>query len=119
MHRLLNIEKACLERVERGSSWVHRQRNVMAAPKKSPVAAALALFSVGRELIQLRRGVPLPTVRRLELADETTDDPAEAVSAADLLVIATPLSPYADNGRRIAPVLKQVATPMSPRSSRR
>jgi cyclohexadieny/prephenate dehydrogenase len=53
-----------------------------------------------------RRAETLATVRRLELADETTDDPAEAASDADLVVIATPLSAYADIGRRIAPALK-------------
>ena len=56
-----------------------------------------------------RRAETLATVRRLDLADETTDDPAEAASAADLVVIATPLSAYAEIGRRIAPVLKQGA----------
>jgi cyclohexadieny/prephenate dehydrogenase len=53
-----------------------------------------------------RRAETLATVRRLELADETTDDPAEAASDADLVVIATPLSAYAEIGRRIAPALK-------------
>src|SRR5580700_11380025 len=53
-----------------------------------------------------RRAETLDTVCRLELADETTDDPAEAASGADLVVIATPLSAYADIGRRIAPALK-------------
>jgi cyclohexadieny/prephenate dehydrogenase len=53
-----------------------------------------------------RRAETLATVCRLELADETTDDPAEAASGADLVVIATPLSAYADIGRRIAPALK-------------
>jgi cyclohexadieny/prephenate dehydrogenase len=48
----------------------------------------------------------LATVRRLELADETTDDPATAAAGADLVVIATPLSAYAEIGRRIAPALQ-------------
>jgi cyclohexadieny/prephenate dehydrogenase len=56
-----------------------------------------------------RRAETLAAVRRLELADETTDDPAEAASAADLVVIATPLSAYAEIGRRIAPALKEGA----------
>jgi cyclohexadieny/prephenate dehydrogenase len=43
-----------------------------------------------------RRAETLATVRRLELADETTDDPAAAASGADLVVIATPLSTYAE-----------------------
>jgi len=39
-----------------------------------------------------RRAETLDAVRRLGLADETTDDPAVAVAGADLVVIATPLS---------------------------
>ena len=60
-------------------------------------------------------------MRRLELADETTDDPAAAVEGADLVVIATPLSAYAEIGRRIAPALQPTArsSPMSVRSRRR
>jgi cyclohexadieny/prephenate dehydrogenase len=53
-----------------------------------------------------RRRETLAVVRRLALADKTTDDPAEAVQGADLVVIATPLSAYAKIGRRIRPVLK-------------
>jgi len=53
-----------------------------------------------------RRAETLATVRRLELADETTDDPGAAVDGADLVVIATPLSAYAEIGRRIAPALR-------------
>jgi cyclohexadieny/prephenate dehydrogenase len=56
-----------------------------------------------------RRSETLATVRRLELADETTDDPAAAAADADLVVLATPLSAYADIGRRIAPALKRGA----------
>jgi cyclohexadieny/prephenate dehydrogenase len=52
-----------------------------------------------------RRAETLATVRRLGLADETTDDPAAAVAGADLVVVATPLSAYGDIGRRIAPAL--------------
>jgi cyclohexadieny/prephenate dehydrogenase len=56
-----------------------------------------------------RRSETLAMVRRLELADETTDDPAAAAADADLVVLATPLSAYADIGRRIAPALKRGA----------
>ncbi|MBV8118735.1 MAG: prephenate/arogenate dehydrogenase family protein [Alphaproteobacteria bacterium] len=56
-----------------------------------------------------RRRETLAAVERLELADETTHDPAQAADGADLVVIATPLSAYAEIGRRIAPVLKQGA----------
>jgi cyclohexadieny/prephenate dehydrogenase len=56
-----------------------------------------------------RRPETLATVRRLALADATTDDPALAVQGADLVVIATPLSAYAELGRRIAPGLRDGA----------
>ena len=51
----------------------------------------------------------LETVRRLGLADQTSDDPAAAVTGADLVVIATPLSAYGEIGRRIAPALREGA----------
>jgi cyclohexadieny/prephenate dehydrogenase len=53
-----------------------------------------------------RRAETLEAARRLDLADETTDDPAAAAADADLVVIATPLSAYAEIGRRIAPALR-------------
>jgi cyclohexadieny/prephenate dehydrogenase len=53
-----------------------------------------------------RRAETLEAVRRLGIADETTDDPATAVEGADLVVLATPLSAYAEVARRIAPALK-------------
>ncbi|HVC57686.1 MAG TPA: prephenate/arogenate dehydrogenase family protein [Stellaceae bacterium] len=56
-----------------------------------------------------RRAETLDAVRRLELADETTDDPALAVAGADLVVIATPLSAYAEIAARIAPALRDGA----------
>src|SRR5204862_6371002 len=43
-----------------------------------------------------RRAETLEAVRRLGIADETTDDPAAAVRDADLVVLATPLSAYAE-----------------------
>jgi cyclohexadieny/prephenate dehydrogenase len=56
-----------------------------------------------------RRPETLATVRRLDLADAATDDPARAVEGADLVVIATPLSAYAEIGQRIGGVLKDGA----------
>ena len=53
-----------------------------------------------------RRPETLAAVRRLELADDATDDPAEAAAGADIIVIATPLSAYAAIGERIKPALK-------------
>jgi len=53
-----------------------------------------------------RHADTLASVRRLEIADETTDDPVAAVAGADLVVLATPLSAYAAIAARIAPALK-------------
>jgi cyclohexadieny/prephenate dehydrogenase len=53
-----------------------------------------------------RRRDTLDTVLRLGLAEEVTDDPAAAVKNADLVVVATPLSTYAEIGKAIAPALK-------------
>src|SRR5579862_3545051 len=52
-----------------------------------------------------RRIETLAAVRRLGIADETTDDPAAAVRGADLVVVATPLSAYAEIAAKIAPAL--------------
>ena len=56
-----------------------------------------------------RRAETLEAARRLGIADETTDDPAIAVRDADLVVLATPLSAYAEIGSRIAPALREGA----------
>jgi cyclohexadieny/prephenate dehydrogenase len=56
-----------------------------------------------------RRPETLAAVRRLDLADETTEDPARAAEGADLVVVATPLSAYAEIGRQIAPALRRGA----------
>jgi cyclohexadieny/prephenate dehydrogenase len=53
-----------------------------------------------------RRAETLAAVRRLDIADATTDDPAAAVAGADLVVLATPLSAYAALAKAIAPALK-------------
>jgi cyclohexadieny/prephenate dehydrogenase len=53
-----------------------------------------------------RRAETLAAVERLGIADATTDDPAAAVADADLVVLATPLSAYADIAGRIAPALR-------------
>jgi cyclohexadieny/prephenate dehydrogenase len=53
-----------------------------------------------------RRAETLAAVRRLEIADDTTDDPVAAVKGADLVVLATPLSTYAEIAAEIAPALK-------------
>jgi cyclohexadieny/prephenate dehydrogenase len=53
-----------------------------------------------------RRAETLAAVRRLNIADEATDDPAAAVAGADLVVLATPLSAYAEIAAKIGPALK-------------
>jgi len=73
----------------------------------SSLARALRRDSPGTSIVACaRRAETLAAVRRLELADETTDDPARAVAGADLVVIATPLSAYAEIGQRIAAALQ-------------
>jgi len=56
-----------------------------------------------------RREETLAAVRKLQIADQTTDDPVAAVAGADLVVLATPLSAYAGLAAQIAPALKQGA----------
>jgi cyclohexadieny/prephenate dehydrogenase len=76
----------------------------------SSLARALRRDSPGTTILACaRRAETLATVRRLELADQITDDPAEAAKGADLVVIATPLSAYPQIGERISPVLKDGA----------
>jgi cyclohexadieny/prephenate dehydrogenase len=73
----------------------------------SSLARALRRDSPGTSIVACaRRSETLAAVRRLDLADETTHDPAVAAVGADLAVIATPLSAYAEIGARIAPVLQ-------------
>ena len=74
----------------------------------SSLARVLRRESPGTRIIACARSAAtLDAARRLDLADETTDDPAAAVADADLVVIATPLSAYVEIGRRIAPALRQ------------
>ena len=76
----------------------------------SSLARVLRRDSPGTSIVACaRRAETLATVRRLAIADETTDDPAQAAEGADLVVIATPLSAYAEIGERIAPALKEGA----------
>jgi cyclohexadieny/prephenate dehydrogenase len=56
-----------------------------------------------------RRQETLGTIEKLGLAQRTTADPAEAVRGADLVVVATPLSAYAEIGAAIAPALRRGA----------
>ncbi len=53
-----------------------------------------------------RTEATLDKVRKLGIADAVTTDPAEAVRGADLVVIGTPISAYAEIGRRIGGALK-------------
>ena len=76
----------------------------------SSLARALRRDSPETKIVACaRRPETLATVRRLDLADAATDDPARAVEGADLVVIATPLSAYAEIGQRIGGVLKDGA----------
>jgi cyclohexadieny/prephenate dehydrogenase len=73
----------------------------------SSLARVLRRDGLAGEIIACaRRQATLDTVTRLALADQVTADPAEAAAGADLVVLSTPLSAYAEIGRRIAPALK-------------
>ncbi|MGC2199043.1 MAG: prephenate/arogenate dehydrogenase family protein [Stellaceae bacterium] len=72
----------------------------------SSLARALRRDCPGTKIIACaRRTETRETVERLALADKITDDPAVASKGADLVVIATPLSAYAEIGERLSPVL--------------
>jgi cyclohexadieny/prephenate dehydrogenase len=73
----------------------------------SSLAHALRRDSPGTTIVACaRRPETLAAAERLGLADATTHDPAEAAAGADLVVVATPLSAYAEIGRQIGPALK-------------
>ena len=76
----------------------------------SSLARALRQLSPATHIVACAKTeATLETVRRLGIADETAADPAAAVRGADLVVLATPLSAYAEIARRIAPALAQGA----------
>jgi cyclohexadieny/prephenate dehydrogenase len=73
----------------------------------SSLARVLRRDSPGTAIVACaRRAETLAAVRRLGIADETTDDAAAAAAGADLVVLATPLSAYGEIARRIAPALR-------------
>src|SRR6185312_13077976 len=73
----------------------------------SSLARVLRRSKLAGEIVACaRREETLDKVRALALADRVTADPAEAVNGEVLGVISTPLSAYAEIGRRIAPALK-------------
>jgi cyclohexadieny/prephenate dehydrogenase len=72
----------------------------------SSLARVMRRDKLAREIVACaRRQETLDQVRSLKLADRVTTDPAEAVAGADLVVIGTPISAYAEIGRRIAGAL--------------
>lgn len=72
----------------------------------SSLARVLRRDGLAGEIVACaRRRETLEAARRLELADRVTADPAEAAAGADLVVISTPVSAYAEIGRRMADVL--------------
>jgi len=72
----------------------------------SSLARVLRRDSPGTTIVACaRRAETLEACTRLGIADEVTDDPTAAVRGADLVVLATPLSAYAEIAQRIAPAL--------------
>jgi cyclohexadieny/prephenate dehydrogenase len=73
----------------------------------SSLARVLRRDGLADEIVACaRRRETLDKVTELGLADHVTDDAASAARDADLVVLATPLSAYAEIGSRIGPVLK-------------
>ncbi len=59
----------------------------------------------GHIAIATRRAETLAAAKRLKLGDSYATDPARAAKGADLVVICTPMSAYAEVARAIAPAL--------------
>src|SRR5579863_5206474 len=72
----------------------------------SSLARALRRDAMAGEIVACDRREALEAALRLGIADRATPDPAEAVTGADLVVIGTPVSAYADLGRRMSSALK-------------
>ncbi len=73
----------------------------------SSLARVLQRDGLAGEIVACARSqATRDAVARLGLADRITADPAEAARDADLVVLCTPLSAYAEIARRIAPELK-------------
>jgi cyclohexadieny/prephenate dehydrogenase len=73
----------------------------------SSLARVLRRDALAGEIVACaRRQETLDAVRRLDLADRVTSDPAEAAAGADLIVVSTPISAYAEIARRMAGALK-------------
>ncbi|HZL59823.1 MAG TPA: prephenate/arogenate dehydrogenase family protein [Stellaceae bacterium] len=73
----------------------------------SSLARIIKRDKLASEIVAVaKRPETLEKARALNLADRYTLDPVEAARGADLVVLATPLSAYADIVRRIADVLR-------------
>jgi cyclohexadieny/prephenate dehydrogenase len=76
----------------------------------SSLARVMIRDKLAGEIVACARSdATLARVKELKLADRVTKDSAEAAKGADLVVIATHLSSYADIGKRIADHLKRGA----------
>jgi cyclohexadieny/prephenate dehydrogenase len=72
----------------------------------SSLARAIRAHGLAREIVACDRSEEARTdIVELSLADRVAEDPAEAVTAADLVVICTPVGTYAELGAVIAPHL--------------
>jgi cyclohexadieny/prephenate dehydrogenase len=73
----------------------------------SSLARVLRRDGLAGEIVACaRRAETRAKALELKIADRAVEDPAEAVSGADLVVIATPLSAYADIAVQIGPKLR-------------
>ncbi|GGF40183.1 cyclohexadienyl dehydrogenase [Aliidongia dinghuensis] len=73
----------------------------------SSLGRAIKQHGLAGTLVAIDRDAPSrDEIALLKLADEVTGDLAAGVADADLVVLATPVSTYAELGRAIAPLLK-------------
>lgn len=73
----------------------------------SSLARVLRRDKLAGEIVACaRRGATRAKALELGIVDRVTDDAAEAVRDADLVILATPLSAYATIGAQIAPALR-------------
>jgi len=76
----------------------------------SSLGRAIRAHGLARTLVACDQSPEaIATIKRLDLADVVTADPAEAVRDAGLVVIAVPLGAYADVAAKIAPALAKGA----------
>jgi cyclohexadieny/prephenate dehydrogenase len=74
------------------------------------IARAVRSSGAARRIVVAEQGAALERVQALGLADQVTDDPADAAREADLVIFATPVRAIGPAAERAAPAYKPGAT---------